>query len=159
MDQPSVLVVKLFDFGVLYETVALVCIICCSFTMAKGNSYCWLLKTKLSIKSNLTFSTHVMLAGSPLPSTLSYLESLGRMDTIHQVVGWTLLTKRPELTCLLCKHATATKSVFVKTAITVLFYSIQLSASGAIVEDDQLQCNSRACCYAIAVIYQQVVQL
>ena len=87
----------------------------------KGEQLLLIAKNKLSIKSNLTFSTHVMLAGSPLSSTL---ESLGRMDTIHQVVGWTLLTKRPELTCLLCKHATTTKSAFVKTVIIVLFYSI-----------------------------------
>ena len=41
----------------------------------------------------------------------------------------------------------------------LLCYSSYVSASGAIVEDEQLQGSSRACCYATAAMYQHVVHL
>ena len=59
----------------------------------KGNSFCRLLETKLSIKSNLTSSTHVMLLivsrfAHPIYSRIYKLDehysSSGGMDTPHQ---------------------------------------------------------------------------
>ena len=96
------------------------CIVHCLFTLAGGTTTANCYKLNCQSKQILPYphmSCCLLLAGSTLTFTQSYLESLGRMDTTHQVAGQTLLTKWPELTCLLCKHATANSSAFVKTAI------------------------------------------